>query len=115
MAGIPLGFAGKAPQEGFQEEEVEHGAFRVALPQTSMEADARGGTMRCDNPHYGAAAKGMEELYKLLRDPNVAQEESQCPMWGGVEGFGDTKGQDMILLLSPLPSALRQKHRGCRR
>ena len=77
MASIPLGFAGKAPQEGFQEEEVEHGAFCAALRQASMEADARGGTMRFGNAHCGAAANEMEELYKLLRDPHVAQEESQ--------------------------------------
>ena len=109
MAGIPLDFVGKAPQEWFQEEEVEHGTFRAALSQASIEANARGGTMRCDNAHCGAATKGMEKLCKLLRDPHVAQEESQSPMRGGVEGLGDIKGQDMILLLSPLRCARNTK------
>ena len=44
-------------------EEVEHGAFRAALPQAPIEADARGGTVRCNNAHCGATTKGMEELY----------------------------------------------------
>ena len=48
-----------------------------------MEADARGGTVRCNNAHRGAATKGMEELYKLLRDAHVAQELSQGPTWAG--------------------------------
>ena len=57
----------------------------------------------------------MEELYKLLPDVHVAHEESQCPMRGGVEGLGDIKGQDIILLLPPLQSALCREHRCCRR
>ena len=67
-----------------------------------LEWDAWGGTVRCNNAHHGAAAKGMEEVYKLLQDPHVAHEESQSPVRGGVEGLGDIKGFDMILLLSPL-------------
>ena len=36
-------------------------------------------------------------------------------MRGCVESLGDIKGQDMILLLSPLQLALGQKHRSRRR
>ena len=92
VAGIPFGSAGKAPQEGLQEEEVKYGSFRVALPEVLMEADARAGTVRCNNAQRGAAANGMDQLYKLLRDPHVAQEESHNPMRDGVEGLGDITG-----------------------
>ena len=114
VAGIPLGFAGKALQKGIQEEEVEHGTFRPALLEASVEADARSGAMRGDDAHRGTAAKGLEELDEFLRDPHVAQEESQCPMRGCVESLGDIKGEDMILLLPPLQSALGQRHRSRR-
>ena len=113
MAGIPLASAGKAPQEGLQEEEVEHSAFRATLPQATMEADARGGAVRCENAHCGATTEGMAELDELLQDPHVAQEEGESPMWGGVESLGNIKDQDAILLVTPLQSALCQEHRGC--
>ena len=54
-----------------------------------MEADARCGTVRCNNALCGATTKGIEELYKLLRDPHVAQEESQSHMRGIVVSLGD--------------------------
>ena len=106
----PSAFARKAPQKGLQEEEVEHGTFRTALPQASGKMDTPSGVMRGDDAHFGAAAKGLEELDELLRGPHVAQEESWCRMRGCVEGLGDIQGQNMILLLSPLQSALCQKH-----
>ena len=81
VAGIPLCFAGKASQEGHQEEEVEHGTLRTALPQASVKRNARCGAMRSDNAHCGAAAEGMEELGELLRDPHVVLEESHGPAW----------------------------------
>ena len=115
LAGIPLGFAGKASQKGHEEKDEEHGPFRTARPQAPMEADTRSGAMRGDDAHCGTAAKGLEDLDELLRNPHVAQEESQCPMRGCVEALGDMKGQDMILLPSPLQSALGQKHRSRRR
>ena len=66
--------------------------------------------MRADDAHYGAAAKGLEELDELLRDSHVAPEESQCPMRSCFDGVGDIQGQDMILLVSPLQCALGHKH-----
>ena len=51
MASIAVSLAGKAPQEGLQEEEVEHGAFRTALPQAPVEANARCGAMCSDDVH----------------------------------------------------------------
>ena len=107
MAGISLGFAGKASQEGLQEEEVEHGAFRTALPQASVDTNARRGATWSDNAHRGAAAEGMEVLDELLRNPHVAQEKCQCPMQGRVESLGDIEGQDMILLLFSLQPSVR--------
>ena len=75
MASISLSLAGKAPQEGFQEEEVEHGTLRTALPQASVESNARCGAMRGDDAHHRPAAEGVEEPNELLREPHVAQEE----------------------------------------
>ena len=72
VARIPSGFAGKAPQEGLQEEELGYGAFRAALPKASVEADARSGAMCGDNAHHVAVAKGMKELNELLQAPHVA-------------------------------------------
>ena len=75
MASISLSIARKAPQEGFQEEEVEHGTLRTALPQALVESNARRGAMRSDDAHHRPAPEGMEEPEELLRDPHVAQEE----------------------------------------
>ena len=112
VAGIALGFACKASQEGLQEEEVEHGAFRTALPQAPAETNARRGAICGDNAHRGAAAEGMEELAEVFSDPPVAQEKCQRPMRGRVKNLGNIKGQDMILLLSTLQPALGQEHLG---
>ena len=80
-----------------------------------MDADARGGAVRGDNAHCGAAIEGMEELDELLRNLHVAQEESQSPMRRNVERLGDMKGRDVILLLTPLQSTLCHEQWGCRR
>ena len=96
VAGIPLGFAGKAPQEGFQEEEVEHGDFGAALPLAPIKALAQGGTIM---PGSTAAApmfvahrrlqRGQEENYVLAFDvskasklPSMGHWLSSCARWG---------------------------------
>ena len=77
-----------------------------------MEAGAReGGGLRGDNADRGATSECMEELDELLENPNVPQQEIQGPLQGGVEGLGDIKDQDVILLLTELPLALCQEHR----
>ena len=106
MASISLSLAGKAPQEGLQEEEVEHGAFRTALPQAHVEANARCGAMCGDDAHQGSATEGVEEPDDLLWDPYVAYEKRQRSMRGCVECLGDVKGQEMILLVSTRQPAL---------
>ena len=115
VAGIPLGLAGEAPQEGLQEEEVEHGALRTALPQAPVDANASCGAMCGDDVHQGSATEDVQEPDQLPRDPHVAYEKRQRSMQSCVECLGDVKGQDMILLLSTLQPALVQEHRGRRR
>ena len=85
MARISPRLAGKAPQESFQEEEVEHGALRAALPQAPQEPNARRWAVRSEDAHKRPAAEGVEEPDELLRDPHVAQEERQRPIRRGVK------------------------------
>ena len=56
MVSISPRFAGKAPQESFEEEEVEHGTLRTALPQAPVGPDARCWAMRTDDVHKRPAA-----------------------------------------------------------
>ena len=80
MASISPRLAGKAPQERFQEEEVEHGTLRTALPQAPVAPNARCWAVRSDDAHQRPAAEGLEEPDELLRDPHLTQEERQRPM-----------------------------------
>ena len=92
MASISPRLAGKASQERFQEEEVEHGTLRTALPQAPVEPNARRLAVHSDDAHQGPAAEGVEEPDELLRDRHVAQEERQRPMQRCVKCLGNVKG-----------------------
>ena len=72
MVSLAMSLANKASQQGLQEDEVEHGTFRAALPRAPVEADARHGAMCGDGAHRGAATEGVEELDELLWDRHVA-------------------------------------------
>ena len=102
MASISPRFAGKPPEERFQEEEVEHGTLHTALPQAPVEPNARRWAGRSDDAHQRPAAEGVEEPDELLRDPHVAQEKRQRPMRRCVKCLGYVEGQDVILLLLTL-------------
>ena len=63
--------------------------------------------MCCDDAQPGARVEEEQEVDDVRRHGEVAQDEVEGAVWGGVEGLAGVKGEDVVGP-SPLELPLRQ-------
>ena len=67
--------------------------------------------MCCDDAQPGARVEEEQEVNDVRRHEEVAQDEVEGAVWGGVEGLAGVKGEDVVGP-SPLELPLRHEQRG---
>ena len=100
---MPLG-----PEQGLQEESVQQGAFGVTLPDAAQHVDGLRQPVRGDDAQPGACLEVEQEVDDLRRHGEVAQDEVEGAVRGGVEGLAGVEGVDVVGL-SPLELPLRHE------
>ena len=78
----------RRPELGLQEERVQQGALGVALPDTAQYVDGLFEPVGCDNAQPGARVEEESEVDDLRRHREVAQDEVEGAVRGGVESLG---------------------------
>ena len=88
---VPLG-----PEQGLQEERVQQGAFVVALPDAAQHVDGLSQPLRGDDGQPGTRVEEEQEVDDLRRHGEVAEDEVEGAVRGGVEGLAGVEGEDVV-------------------
>ena len=81
------------PEQGLQEERVQQGALRVALPDAAQHVDW---PVCGDDAQPGAGVEEEQEVDDLQRHGEVAQDEVEGAVRGGVEGLAGVEGENVV-------------------
>ena len=98
----PFGLSGRTqavllvPEQGLQEVRIQQGAFRVALPDAAQHVDGLCKPMRGDDTQPGARVEEEREVDDLWRHEEVAYDEVEGAVRGGVEGLAGVEGEDVV-------------------
>ena len=99
---MPLG-----PQSGLQEERLQQGVFRAALPDAAQHVDGLCHPVRGDDAQPGTCVEEQQEVDDLRRHGKVAQDEVEGAVRGGVEGVAGVDGEGVV---RPAPLELPLRH-----
>ena len=109
----PLGLSGRTqkvplgPEQGLQEERVQQGAFGVAMPDAAQHVDRLCQPVRGDDAQPGARVEERQEVDDLRRHGEVALDELEGAVRGGVVGLVGVEGEDVV---GPSPLKLPLRH-----
>ena len=103
---MPLG-----PEWALQEERIQQGAFGVALPDAVPHVYWLCQPVCCGDAQSGTLVEEEQEFNDLRRHGEVAQDEVECAVRGGVEGLAGVDREDVVGS-SPLELPLRHEQGG---
>ena len=87
---------------------MQQGVFGVALPDAGQHVDWLCQPVCCGDAQSGCRVDEEQEVSDLRRYGEVAQDEVECAVQGGVEGLAGVKGEDVVGS-SPLDLPLRHE------
>ena len=84
------------PEQGLQEERVQQGALGVTLPDAAQHVDKQRWPVRGGDAQPGARVEEEQEVDDLRRHREVAQDEVEGAVRGGVEGPAGVEGENVV-------------------
>ena len=103
---VPLG-----PVWGLQDERMQQGAFGVALPDAAQHVNRLCQPVCGGDAQSGGRVEEKQQVNDLRRHGEVAQDEVECAVRGGVKGLAGVKGEDVVGF-PPLELPLRHEQGG---
>ena len=88
---FPLG-----PEQGLEGERVQQRAFGVALPDAAQHMDGLCQPLRGDDAQSGTRVEEEQDIHDLWRHGEVAQDEVEGAVRGGVEGLAGVEDDDVV-------------------